>query len=701
MTTSLIQPATGDIVRDAPAHRVYTREFWQRAWTLQEHLYCDRFVETAAPAAASAVLYWDYGSKIQAGETEFADVEPLDLVGHYVKIEVDTTEDTPRKWYGRIPVSAPQRGGNSQTFTGLQTLSAAGLDHLLNRTPIVTSFLRNDDNGSQYEIQRGITFNEPNHVGNCGNRSMSPGPDGVYLFSESQASGSATWWTTRTIVEYLLNCHPPLSIYGVATCGPWELSDRAKTCLPDWDKPVVKTHGRSVRDILCQLLDRRRGMAWTLTVDENGAGGTIYLDAFSFLKDPLTLPSGETQAANDVQWDLVPDDVVDMQATVKESDSHVVEQVIVRGDPKRAVISLGDADNTLDADWAASDKTDYDAGPNLTGVDDVDEKEKRLRAYRTDPDLARVYAYFRLPADWDGRVADGLGGTAEVAFPADDRYGTELYYVPGLRFERKLPSEILDIAPTDGEEIELEPFVVFKTETGSPDRYQFGDLLAAGDGIEGEGDGHGRGWSCSLRLQPHAPGVILKVSGSIDSRPAGQHVLASADYTPLSFESAETVDLNWKHAIVTVCLRLDSAVEARYPEDGDVSIEADVVRRVTIDLAGKDLRLDWCTAGAVIGLADGQLQRIGTAQYLRDDRDTLEDIARFVYDWYQTPRQALTIRTGQIYDGLSIGDLIVTLGEGDHETAINSVVTSITHNVKANTTTAQTSFAELDPSILV
>jgi hypothetical protein len=69
------------------------------------------------------------------------------------------------------------------------------------------------------------------------------------------------------------------------------------------------------------------------------------------------------------------------------------------------------------------------------------------------------------------------------------------------------------------------------------------------------------------------------------------------------------------------------------------------------------------------------------------------------YEWYQTERKSLTLVYRQITAAFAIGQLITDIGGGeDVETVdiINSVVTRISWDLQAGTTTVQTQYAELD-----
>jgi len=646
------------------------------------------------PEIDRAQLVWHFGPVQHAGTLFYDDYEKKDLLGQYVRVKIPATADDPIYWYGIVVDNARVRGGTQShdQLVGDQKLSAIGLDLLLDRTIIDTSTVETAAAPNEKTVRRGLTFNEKNKFDNEGNRSTAPGPNGTYLFARDLTA--ADYWSSLDICQYLLQYHPPSDVAD-ETRFTWKLSSRAVDCIPTWDRPVVRTHGRSVRQILNQLFDRRRLLGWRLNVNSNNE---IELDVYSFNADALTLPGGDVQQPNPTQWNLPFDAAIDPAQILKDSDDHRVDQVVIRGERKTTTISLADSDGTLERDWATADETAYESGPSgLAG--DVDEDENRVNQFRARDALKRVFSYFRLPDDWDGLVADGEGGAASAAFPADERYGAETYFLPALRFARKLPKELLGIvdSPTGSPNETLPPFALFRVTDDGTTRYQYSDRLNANAENELAGNGNGRPWAASMKIQPDAPGIILKVSGK-DAKP---HLLAATDFSGLSYD--EDADLDWRYMIVTVTLVLDSQVEAVWPADGDLDPVPDVVRRVVIDLSGKDrYRLDYLHDGAVLSVDDaGDLERksdYGFDDYIRDDTDAMEDLARFIYEWYAVTRQAFTLKVAQIYDGVEIGDLIYEIGTGDDVEEVRSIVTSIRHDLLKGDSTITTSYAELDYS---
>ncbi len=718
---TLLSPTSGDLFRDHLPHRVYKAQRWADEWEEVKYLYANRVYACASPDIPSAELVWRFGEGIQPDKVAFAQYDRLSLLDHYILIEIDQPDDedglpqSPISWVGYVLEQSADRGGaflrhDARVLTGDQAFMAYGLEVQLQQTMLCESWVWQNVGGVKRLVRRPIAFNSEHgfRVGDAtnparGNRTTSKGPDGVYLFSDDLTTAKATTWCTRDIVEYLLEYFSPRATDDTIYV-PWALSDRAKDLLPDWDQPVVQCEGRTFKSVLDQLLDRRRLFSWRAVLGEDGEGNQrIELDVFSFNHLIVDLPNGRQQPANEDTLELDFDRAVDVaSATLRDSAMHQVEQVRVLGARKRSIFTIAALDETLVEDWDAADATSYSAGPAGVGSLDPGEQEQRVKTFRGSDTFERVFAWFRLPNDWDGYVGNGAGGAKNYFFPDDDTLPAndprrrERFYMPELRFARHLPRELYPIAPTSSPEEVPPPIALLKAvydPTGSSPRtyYQHVQRLGELAGVEFTGDGAGQAWGCSLRVQQNAPGIVLRVSGGI-----GQHAIASADFTPLGID--ETPPLNWRdNLLATVMLELDSRVEVAYPAQSELLGQPlDVARVVTIDL-GPRARLDWIAQGTVVDHVDGDLYRTPFAgTYLRDDRDMMRDLAQLAFEWYGVKRQAFTFVFRQLSDLLSVGQIVTKIGSGDTEEEVNAAVTGVQWDLVGGRTQVTTDFAELD-----
>lgn len=713
---ALIETDTGRIFADHFPHKVYHRARWHEDWAEVKYLYADQIHAGNGRDPSQATLSWRFGMGLQNDAGEFGQYQKLDLTNHYVKIEVEQEEgNRPIKWYGVVVEQAEDRKGallgegGGRILTGENGFVANGLEMLLDQTVLTRSHVLKKASGAPgdedkvYVLKRALTFNKPNHFADHGNRTSAKGPDGVYLFSEDLGSDTSLggspqqqseFWTTKDIVEYLLHYESPRAIDDT-TYITWELGDDAEHVLPDWDRPQIEAEGRTIFTILNQLCDPRRMLGWACTVNEEDEEETVQIQVFSFNKDIIVLPSGALQLENMQTIELDFDRAVDVgRAMLKRSSSHVVEQVRVLGARKRAIFTVSTYDGTLVKDWKDEDQAAYSAGPGGIEDLDLDLKVWRRDEFRAADRFERVFSWFRMPKTWDGRVADGRGGIWGKFFPDDDDGNAETWYMPDLRFSRHLSKEFFDYAPDQSPEEELLPVVLMKTDYPDGTRYENVDKIGRQGGSERAGNEGGRVWSCSVRMQHGAPGIVLHVSGG------HQYIIAKGAFAPA--DGDEEPLLNYSdNLLATVMMELDSQVEVLYPpQDEILGQPQDIARIVTIDLGDRSerARLDWVAAGTVDHHVDGIPQTSSHAgTYVRDDREWMRDLARLCYDWYSVPRQAFRFDFRQISNLLEVGQLITKVGSGATEEEVNSVVTAVTWDLVGGRTEVTTSFAEIDP----
>jgi hypothetical protein len=241
------------------------------------------------------------------------------------------------------------------------------------------------------------------------------------------------------------------------------------------------------------------------------------------------------------------------------------------------------------------------------------------------------------------------------------------------------------------------------------------DKLAAASRVELCGNGAGRHWSCSVRVEEDAPGVVLNVRG------APQYALASGNFLPLPEDDTSDIyrtedytvthhSTSYDQMIVTFAIRADRHVEASYPKEPPET--AGVARVLRIDAS----RLDssqrpefwWIAPGTVTGVRDGKLERtapdgslLREGFVLRDDRDKLRELARRAYEWYAKPRQSISVTYRQALGFFKIGNLVTSIGSGTTSEELRSVVTSIRVDLAqregdTHRTTVSTQWGELD-----
>ena len=686
------------------AHTVYTRALWNDDWTARPYLRADTISFSVSPDIPYATLSYRTGRILQADKLAYATFGELDLAGHYVKVQIVLEEVAGivtrwRDWYGIIVESEHDRKGRDGAAleaTGKQSLTASGLELLLDRQIVDTSVVKRTQ-VMEERIGRAIGFNlGPGRRESArfqANRSDLFGGTGARLFAEDLTAANSREWTAHDILLYLFEYHAPTDAQGNSQI-PWGLT--GLTASLAWHKPAMQVHGLSVRAILNRLIDRRRGLGWYLLVS---ATETMRIVVYSFNRDQIVTPSGHVFPANTNQviWQFDEERTV-QGAIVTTSATHVADQVIARSTERRTTCFSVSYADVLAKDWSAALETTYRTAATTIGAEytngTIQDKQDLNEAARNTDELRRVWRHFRVQ-DW----SDTIGG--ETVLP-DENDNPEAVWRPGLVFDDALPllsdhdysadpltpDAVVDNTPADAVPEYLRPFGIAAASVGDGSHFQCLDRLVGGD-VGDNLETEGRVWSASLRMQDEGLGLIVDVDG------APQHAIGAGDWTAI--DTADTADwkadLDWKDFFFTVAMRGDSYPEGRWPIQ-KVAGGADIHRTLVIDVPGA--RLDYVVPDTVMGLDDEGHTILSAGGYIRDDRPLLQDLARIAYGWYSVPRVAVAVADHTLDHPLNLGDLVLEIGGLFGEVTVNSVVTRLTFDLAAGTTSVETQFAEMD-----
>lgn len=748
-----IETDLGRVVRSSPGHRVSVRRKWREPWEEIPYLYCERATTTAAPAIGEALLTYRYGQAIQPDQQTFADYQPLALDGQFVRIEIDQpagADGPPPEsifWYGVVLETADDRhgardnGDGTRTLSGEQTFVCAELAYLLTQHAVRTSVVTGAA-GQEYRIGRAIDFNAGPGAGResgltiRGNMSPVAGTSSP-VFAHSLVA--AETWSGYAIVQYLLAHHGPTDAWGDQPIA-WSLDDASQVDFLVFSTPTLEAHGKSVKTLLDQLIDRRRLCSYRLDVDPDSE--TVSLFVFSFNSDPIELSEAVLEA-NPNQRTVDFDFLVDVErASVRTSSTHRVGQVTAVGARRGACFTIRASDLNgacLVADWAAGQQAEYNAAATAFTAG-LEEWNKRLRngEFRWADRLQRVFQWYRLRNDgytvgplshiglsqtwseggaWPG-WATGGGGTERVVFPdltdyaehGEDAFSIPLWFA-GLRFERYLPlleshdykgdkiltGAVTNNGPATARPEYLRPLVWIQTEYDeltAAIKYQLVDQLDKANTELVSETGAGRDWACHVRMQEETPGLIVTPCG----RPP--HYLAKTDSAGLADDDHAPARLDWRQELLaTVYMLGDEHVSATWPaEPPEETLDGEILTTLWIDV-GDSARLDYVAPYTIVDCQDGDLT-YSYGGFVRDDRPRLADLARVAYEWYSRPRNPLELTYRQITAAFQLGDLITSIGGDDQTTEVQCVVTSIEWDVAGGRTRIKTEFAELDAGML-
>lgn len=719
---------------------VHTRDLWGDAWTLRPELQCTSCTFTAQPSMSSANFRHRYGVKSDWNATGTNVRNRLSINPRsYVRVSITPTPGMPGSdviyWYG-IWKHATDQGL-------VQSIPAIGLDGLL-------QFTRIDDAkyvdmfGTIRDAGRGLTFNKDGKP----NRTSSKRPVGLstcYIFEENEEL--AEFWSTRDIVEYLIDANPPTDKDGNVILL-FALLDAH--VLPNYDRPEVKTHERDVLTVLRSLITRHRLMSFHVSANEIAptggapASSVAYVNCFTFTDSAINITDSDggtvgTVPANPTVLDLDTNRDTTASASVSIDAQHVADRITVLGDYRVSVCSISYDDKSLEAGWdaaevtahkrAARDAADYPAEA------EVRERERRNKEARASDKLKHVFALFQVAKWWEQEVppASGVGPAKPIAIDDDDQQFRimrshmfplrELPLLRGYDYAADIvkDNEAAGVVGHRGNKIGKAPFeplpmmVVIRVpdyldRTTDPAKYVFIDQIGKVADLELEDydDGSGLGsykppvarqWSGRVRVLRDTPGFEIDVVG------AEQHMLARTEFA--GHEDEMKGMWAWQDMIATVAFQELRRSEVVWPETA--SSVGEFLNELVID-AGETYQQIYMTPDTVVGIDEttGDLIR-SSGGYLHDDRDKLRAIAQRAYQWYKTPRYALNLTTGFIDSRLAVGAYIKTLRRLGTVDPIDSCVTQLTYefpvveseNKPPPKLVMRTAFGELDAARVV
>ncbi len=728
-----IETEVGNIFYTAPRSVVHTADKLREAsFTEVPYLHCEMLHKTMAPEVDRATLVYEYGRILREDASAYADFSKLNLAGKYVKVEIIDTAETPLDpivWYGVIEAeSADVWGSRDETPTGVQTFTAFGVLRIAERTPIRESVIEDPaDDESTITIKHALPFNQD--VGGIyvrrGNRSTSE-IDDTYVFSPQQRS--LTTWDAYQAVKYLLARFSPLDKNDVVA-NQWVLHSSVVAAWLDWYDITVECEGRTLKDCLDALIDRRRGVGYYAAF--NPDTDEIEIHVATFVDASVTLPSGKILTANPDQYSLDFESALDIDsAVVNTVGTTQYHQVIARGAKRTTTFtgSLIGFENGIGVtvpvwvpDWTSGELDEFLAGASgEPGYGDLsgDDQERANALWRSSDRLRNVFTRWKINPAWNKLVRDITGEDstdwyfcpvipADPATDADPSEGDQSeVWMPGMRVLRALPFlDRYDYSGTaiDGENYAAEfsqeeqpdfipPMAILESliEGSDPPAFQY-ELLDKTNLSKID-----RGWAASFRIADTECAVELKASP--------QQMLGRQDWedgTPAATSEQQDPTLadgcDWRNVHVTTCVEINEHIEQMEQLGADPVSEVPVAILV---INVPDARFDYVVPFTVVEVKGGKAVQTLTGGAVRDDRKRLASIAESAAQWYGRNRQTLDLTYKQVRGLFELGWLITSVGSNYSLTDINTVITSITYVLDSQTsvptTTVKTSFAELD-----
>lgn len=658
-----------------PRAIVRTRASWSDAWQERPDLFCES-ISWELYGIGSASLVWNYGQIVRSGSDTVEPVPKLEILNHWVSIEyMPENGDGPDFWYGIVTsVAQDTHGGMQGAVSGDQRFIAHTPEILFTRVQITSSYARTTA-GSITQVPYGITFNEVFTRASTasgqqiiGNRRFSPDED-LFTLSES----NATPWTLENIVNYL-TAYVDVSF---PTAGPAVLGDPYFP-MSTYTPANVVTHGRTVYDILNEVIDRRRGIAWTvrpLTYAADPIG--FYVEVFSLSPVDVELPGLDDLQANTDTLEIEIYDAQDIDRCVVTSDALTqYQQVIVEGGNVGTVFTIPVLWPGLTSNVGGETfgQEYQEAASNLPGYNDKDLAEQKALndKLRMSDRLRDGVSRYRISDNYLSYLFvgfspenDNLSAAGSYLTYAGEVREDEVLYPSSIKLESYLPM-------TDANGAAIRPLIFdVKTSTGASARtnpfdrtHTYRDLSNAGiTASENEAERkNGTPVSVAVEVADNGPvfGVLAdNVQHSIWGYTRDDPWPYAVSETSASF--ADTRDM-----LVTLYARSPKRVRVSYPTTPTTENNWDQTQKLLIR-AGDDYRLDAIKPYTILGpYTDGTYPGPDFTTDivpLRDDRPTMRTIARLAWEWYRKQRKALSIAWRQVlpYDTIRVGVLITSL----------------------------------------
>lgn len=693
----------------AGAQRVYTRQRWADSWTLQSNLWCEEASWSLLPSMPSASFVLRYGRVLAHGASTWSTQSKLAIGGYYVKVEFDC-EDGTITWVGFIDQLADEQGGiASGVAYGTQRFVALSMAQVLAYELITRSRWHDQPNTTARWSGSAITFND----GGKPNRSNSDTPAGspVPLFAprapknwNGQPWSTPKFWTSRDIAKYLIEHATPRDSAD-AKLIPFEIQNI--DAIPDWDRPVIETEGKSVLSVLEEIVNASRLLQFSVGIDETATPDKVILKVHSLAATELTLPESNTHPANEDTVDFVTVGAQDTNVIVQASVTSLVHQIVVKGAKRETLLTtwfVGSAGAGLIQGWNSVEETAYNEGASgEAGYSALSTQQKKHlnQIVRGKQKLNDVFRTFVLDPEWDFNPQGGQAGFVFVNDEDDTRYypwWNAITIAPYLPLKEGIEYQEPGVSIQEHEAtVEYRPiFVHFKRPGTSPSQWLQAEKMA--DGIDPK-------FSVSVGLTKDNQGLALDVSGS------HQHAIAYTDFDPTDVDTETIGQFDYMEAEVTLSLYEDRFAEYAFPES--IPSDFDAIRKRII-YAGdsyKKIRaldstfVDINDSGHRVYISLYNIEAGGPDSYtLVDDTPKLESIGQIAADWYLVPRQILRLSTARPTASAFVGQLVTAINSGTgHASTINTVISEIRLATPQSDRSAPVNFSittamgELDP----
>lgn len=609
-------------------------------------------------------------------------------------------------WVGVIPQEqVSMLGTQGTTPAGRQTVTAYGLDWLLSRrfyvdAPVVLQGSPDPPAETDYRMISDVpVFNRRSGLGKkkANNRSNDvitrTGPPSIPETYGFTAGGQP--WTHQDIIEHLLvwtdtwSVGPDVEPHFTFTAPP-ELMTFINT-----RESAVDPNGRSVRDIIRDLLSRKRGMTAKLRWTEDGDGfpiGDVEIAAKSLTGIDLPFLDKRLPANLDTVWVFLDTDPEPERVVVSYSETQRYDKIRAIGERVVSCFSAAGPDRAAELNIAPH-KPDW---PNTRKV----EYQGATDAQRRRPRFDKVFRQFKLgiigepfewmtvgtePPQWPLNPAldfDGIPSDTDNV-PTGDM---GLHMLDWLPIEKR--SDVLDEDPVAEFD---KPFAI--VELNDSDEGPRGIFINASDPPDAndtyeEEDPQG-GETHSATVTALDDGLRMDVKFH-----KAAHVLGLGEFTAdAGKESAVEPAFDYERMILTVAVELDRRVFAEIDTGSSLDGFTNRILRIPVP----DAHLWFVAPSTISGIdASGALAFYSGPRTPRNDYVRLREVVELAALFFGQARATVKIVRKNALPDLDVGQYVQKIMQGYQQLIVGTVVTDVAMDFRAQTTTTTTSHFNLE-----
>jgi len=649
-----IQVTAGDqdTIRPKVQLKVLTKATWAGTWAPQQYLQPLSAVAACAPGTSQATFGWRYGQIKHEDETAFAQRDPIDLREQFIQIRSTDANGTRAIWTGVVgPEMFQLHATADENPSGLQTIVAYGLEHLLDRISITTARVLFSP-GQVSTINWVPVFNERYRRGmaEAGNRSTDVQTADVHVFSDDGAV-----WTNLDIANYLLTYHVKGSTYYRE--GDVEFVLSGQYSILDEITGVHRFEGFSVRQALNHLIERQRGLGWTI---RTSGSGIVSIHIFSVFGNDVS--AGDvTIAANAEQVGIDLDSQIDVEEAIIKAATPTYHAIRVQGARLKCTFSVDVTGGALEKDWTAGEETAYGTATDDERCTDTHEK---------------VFQRFRLSSSWDWETL--WGGNTGVAAPrinpdgsVDDSQACQYWN----DFKTLLGRFPLDAYDGNGVQM-VKPLILVQ------------DPLDGGNYVQVDRPNPLSNLSCGIKLLDDEFGFQLKPNGL-------NHILGRNHFAGSSMQE---VAYDYETMVATLGVVSDERLRVELFAADYQS----VVNPRVLELDVPDAEMWYVAPQTIFAVVDGGRATVtgetlgNGGGLLRDDSGRLRTIAALAQAWYGQPRTAVSLTVRRLSELPAVGAYLTGISGSWPRDAIGTVVTRKGWDFSGFATTLETDYWELD-----